>query len=189
MRSRRDRRTTFRRAVGLLAVPGVWPILEHAWRLLFRRHLRPLTAEEIAASLAVHGPSLIPYARVRVHERSPISWIASRNTGAATAVATGRVIHLPPGLTPLSVMVHELTHVLQYERRGPIYMHDALLAQQTAGYDYGDVRGKPFSAFNPEQQGALCEDYYVALLGDATRYGATQEELERLIGQCRAGHV
>jgi hypothetical protein len=116
-----------------------------------------------------------------------LSRLASWFTGAPTAVATGRIIHLPAGPVPLALMVHELTHVLQYERLGAIYMHLSLVARQGAGYDYGAVEGRRYQDFNPEQQATICEDCYVARAGGATRFGAQPAELERLVREMREG--
>jgi hypothetical protein len=175
----------FTQATLILAVPGLWPALESCWRWACRT--RGLTDAEVAASASVHGPDLIPYARVRVHEGSPLSRLASRFTGAPTAVATGRVIHLPPGPVSLALMVHELTHVLQYERVGAIYMYLSLVAQQGAGYDYGEVAGRLYGEFNPEQQATICEDCYVARAGGVPRFRGEPVELERLVREMQGG--
>jgi hypothetical protein len=63
------------------------------------------------------------------------------------------------------VLIHELTHVWQYERHGAIYMPQALHAQfRGAGYKYGGAAGlreaDGFAGFNREQQAQIVQDFY-----------------------------
>jgi hypothetical protein len=160
--------------------------------------LRPLTTEEIAASLEVHPPNLIPYARVRVAEDSlllKLGAVLAPLTGDAVpiAMATLHLLHFPRGRVGLGVVVHELTHVAQYEKVGAIYMAEAFYAQRFGGgYNYGDLsqarrQGKHFSDFNREQQAQICEDFYCARHGSPTGYGASLNELEPFIEEMRKG--
>jgi hypothetical protein len=72
-----------------------------------------------------------------------------------------------------SVLIHELTHIWQYEHDGSIYMPDALIAQKspgitpgTDGYDYGGVEtlkahwNDGLGFFNYEAQAHIIEDFY-----------------------------
>lgn len=68
-----------------------------------------------------------------------------------------------------SLLLHELTHVWQYQRHGILYIPKALLAQRSkVGYDYGGVEAlkeamrnkKRLQAFNLEQQAEIVADYY-----------------------------
>ena len=67
-------------------------------------------------------------------------------------------------------MVHELTHVYQYERVGSVYLGQAVWAQLKLGraaYDYGGalglearwLEGKRLKHYNREQQGMIAQDY------------------------------
>jgi hypothetical protein len=74
---------------------------------------------------------------------------------------------VPPGHAPVApgLLVHELTHVWQYQHGGPDYLSKALWAQLVGdGYDWrkGLDAGKPWEALNPEQQAALLEEAYLA---------------------------
>jgi hypothetical protein len=78
-------------------------------------------------------------------------------------------------------LMHELTHVWQYQHFGWVYLPQAIGAQIREGplaYQYSDKSslldrgedledmwqaGKRFSAFNREQQGDIARDYYKAL--------------------------
>ena len=73
------------------------------------------------------------------------------------------------GTETTDVMVHELTHVWQYENAGAIYMPQAIHAQKWGGgYEYGDVAelqtrraaGKGLLSFNREQQAQIVEDFF-----------------------------
>ena len=93
----------------------------------------------------------------------------------------------------MPLAVHELTHVGQYEQVGAVYMPEALHAQGSAGYDYGNLTnawaaGRRFADLNREQQAALCEDYYKVRNGLPAEFGATEAELAPFIADMRAGN-
>jgi len=89
-----------------------------------------------------------------------------------------RKIDAQPGTSDMSWLIHELTHVWQYERMGAIYMAKAIHAQDNAGYDYGGVEaleenaGEGMLAFNLEQQGDIIRDYYNIRNGLNPRWGS-----------------
>ena len=66
-----------------------------------------------------------------------------------------------------AVLMHELTHVWQFEHMGGRYIPDALAHNDLADYDYGGVAGltaalaagKGLLDFNVEQQAKIVEDY------------------------------
>lgn len=82
------------------------------------------------------------------------------------------MIYLPPGTLsdPLSVymplLIHELTHVWQYQHG--VTVTTTLFHALFSTYDYGDEaglvaaksQGKKLKDFNTEQQGDICRDYY-----------------------------
>ena len=91
------------------------------------------------------------------------------------AFTTFHTINLPePGghaRSNLDIVVHELTHVYQFEIVGSIYIWQALRAQRTTGYSYGgwqaleeDRSKKHFRDYNREQQGKIAQDYYSAVI-------------------------
>ena len=182
--------------IHLLEFFGVGEALELLWGLIFR--LRPLTGAEVSASSSVHPAGLIPYWQVRVDDDSVLLRIGVKLASlfktkvTPGAVTTMHVIHLPKGGVGLEVMVHELTHVAQYELIGAVYMPQALHAQgSAAGYDYGDLTkahaaGIHFSDMNREQQAQICEDYYLVTHGGVAVYGATAPQLAPYISEMRA---
>ena len=157
----------------VLDLLGVGEALQIIWGLIFR--MRKLTKVEIDASSLVHPPGMIPYDLIRVDENSVISMIGG------AAVTTLHVIHTPKGGIPLDVMVHELTHVAQYEYVGSVYMPQALHAQAKHGrsggrgsgsaYDYERTgtlaqqraAGRTFKDLNRESQAELVQDYYLCI--------------------------
>ena len=79
-----------------------------------------------------------------------------------------------------STLIHELTHVWQFERMGSVYIPQALLAQNSKmGYNYGGIsalkayreQGKSFLSFNLEQQGDIISDYFRIKEGYQPRWG------------------
>ena len=172
----------------VLDLIGFWEALQIMWGLIFR--LRKLTDPEIAASLMVHPKGMIPYDLVRVDEGSWVARISGYFSGGGyRAVTTIHVLHVAPGES-LHTMVHELSHIAQYEHVGSVYMAEAIHAQAFgAGYGYTDSSGALLHAhfweFNREQQASICEDYYIAGADSSTTASALT--LRPLIGEMRAG--
>lgn len=126
----------------------------------------PLAPTEIVAITSVLGPDAIDFREVRVAERGILSLVFRLNGGRA--FATWHTIHLPSGRREdLSLLVHEATHVYQYERVGSVYIGEALYAQRQLGrncYDYGGPAGPeggaPYHTFNREAQAQIAQDFY-----------------------------
>jgi Ca2+-binding RTX toxin-like protein len=137
--------------------------LGEAWEIAFeilKPWQRGLTSEEIAVARGVFGDS-IHYNRVRLDEHSLMAWIGRTHV-------TGYLINSTEDLDD-STLIHELTHVWQYEEFGLVYIPEAIDGQNSdEGYSYGGVAGlqakiaanQGLSAFNPEQQGAIVADYF-----------------------------
>jgi hypothetical protein len=79
-----------------------------------------------------------------------------------------------PEVYKLDWLVHELTHAWQYQKIGWRYIFKALNAQfkeKEKAYDFGGEDGlrksmqknMSFKKFNPEQQGNICQAYYLRL--------------------------
>jgi hypothetical protein len=81
-------------------------------------------------------------------------------------------IYFPSGSFGLPLLIHELTHVWQYQRGEGWGSLPGMIWEAVVGnYDYGGEdglkeaweKGKAFSEFTTEQQGDILEDYYVRL--------------------------
>lgn len=91
------------------------------------------------------------------------------------------------GTESTDVMIHELTHVWQYENAGAIYMPQAVHAQAWGGgYNYGDVTGlqnkknagEGLLSFNREQQAQIIQDFFrLRQNGSIPRSTATAADL------------
>jgi len=106
---------------------------------------------------------------------------------------TGPAPHAAESLTDLAWMIHELTHVWQYQHTGIVYLFRALRVDLKLGihaYDYGGekglgearVAGRRWADFNPEQQGGLARHYYTRL-----RKGQDTKAWEPYIEDLRLG--
>jgi Ca2+-binding RTX toxin-like protein len=81
-------------------------------------------------------------------------------------------------------LIHELTHVWQFENYGADYIPGALDAQAGEGYDYGGTnellnrfsQGQGLSSFNYEQQGQIVQDYYKLIMA-ALSTGSYSQDL------------
>ena len=150
----------------VLDVLGGPELAEFILHLLSRS--RPLTAAERSAAQEVLGRGAIRWNEVRVDEGGILTIIFHFNKGRA--FTTFHTINLPPGET-IDTVVHELTHVYQYERAGSGYIGQAVHAQNTIGYGYGGAAGlrsahaagKHYREFNREQQAQIAQDYYKLL--------------------------
>lgn len=152
----------------------------------------PLTAAETAAAQAVLGPRALRYGDVRLAHDGVLTWVFRLNGNRAfTAwhtVAMPRRDRTTPAYFDL--VVHELTHVYQYERVGTVYIGQALHSQRRLGrraYDYGGAdglaqaraAGKRYADYNREQQGQIAQDYHARLQAkaDVTAYEPFIREL------------
>ena len=146
-------------------------------------HATPLTSPEKKAAQFVLGPNAIRWDDVRVAECGLWSIVFALNNNRA--FATFHTINLPssgPGSrADMSVVVHELTHVYQYETVGSLYLGQAIHAQTTTvGYLYGGpagltsdrAAGKHYRDYNREQQAQIAQDFYTLSMsgGDTSAY-------------------
>jgi hypothetical protein len=168
-------------------------------------HCEPLAPAESAAARAVLGPLATRWGAVRVAQGGLLELIFQRNGGRA--FTTWRTINMPAqghnARANLEIVVHELTHVLQYERVGTIYMLEALRAQASAeSYDYGKLAGlddrwktqQHLCDLNREQQASVAQDYFrECILDAASQPGGALADLRRRyrpwIEELRAGRV
>jgi hypothetical protein len=129
---------------------------------LIKFNTRVLSASELKAAKSIFGNS-INFDFVRVDIGAVIGPAFSHR--AYTSFHTINSW----GTESTDVMVHELTHVWQYENAGAIYMPQAVHAQVWGGgYEYGDVTelqtrrtaGKGLLSFNREQQAQIVEDFF-----------------------------
>lgn len=136
-------------------------------------HTTPLSRMEVAAAAAVLGPGAIRYGEVRVAEGGILRLVFHFNGNRA--FATWHTVHLPRDgahrRADLSLLVHELTHVFQYEQVGTRYLGEAVAAQLRQGpacYRYGGpaglaeacIQGRRYADFNREAQAQIAQDYY-----------------------------
>lgn len=132
----------------------------------FAIHSRPLindissSYDECSDAKAVFGDS-IDLAKVRV--------VTSPVISAPTTL--GNTIRIPPSyVMPRSVLIHELTHVWQFQTKGTRYISDSVLHQTAAmltkgdrdvAYKYKIEPNKSFHDYTAEQQAMIIQEYFV----------------------------
>lgn len=138
---------------------------------------RSLREDERALAQRVFGASLDPHP-VRIYRDHAFSVYAPKALGNAVHLKSswghfrGEGLELSP--RGEACLVHELVHVWQYQNGGLRYIVGSLWAQQhavlTEGSRSGAYRwrrahesGRPWAAWNPEQQAQLVEDHFCAL--------------------------
>jgi hypothetical protein len=166
----REQQAPSLRAVGAAAGSASAP--EHTDR-------RPLNELEVRVLRGVFGDG-ISYGPMRMVRMAP--FIAQMN--GSRAFVLGNTLNLPESDFAavsrgqhLNLLVHEATHIWQYQHRGWGYVAEALWAQGFGdGYDYVKAlrAGKPWRKMNPEQQAQLIQDAFRGGYFDApgARFGA-----------------
>jgi hypothetical protein len=123
---------------------------------------RTLTPSERALAQPVFGSS-IDLDRVRLVALEVLEYRT-----------VGNNIYIPPRFTVsdaymAQTLIHELTHVWQYQHGGTHYISESLAAQigaalssgsRNAAYVYSIQAGQSFFDFSPEQQGSIVENYF-----------------------------
>jgi hypothetical protein len=158
------------RAVGAAATSASAP--EHTDK-------RPLHELEVRVLRGVFADG-ISYGPVRLVRMAP--FIAQLN--GSRAFVLGNTLNLPERNfdaisrgQQMDLLVHEATHIWQYQHRGWGYVAEALWAQGFGdGYDYVKAlrAGKPWRKMNPEQQAQMIQDAFRGRYFDApgARFGA-----------------
>ena len=181
----------------LLDVVGIGELMDLIWQVI-KFNTRTLSSTEISEAKKVFGNS-ISYWQVRIDEYSLIAWLGSLfSGGGGMGVTTFHTINFnqkiktAPGNSDMAWLIHELTHVSQYEHVGSQYLGEALHAQATKGYGYGGeaglladrAAGKHFRDYNREQQGDIARDFYLALTS-----GRSTAAYDPFIAELRAGKL
>jgi Domain of unknown function (DUF4157) len=123
---------------------------------------RPLTGTELALVQGVFGTA-IDYSRVRLIRTSVLEYRTVANS-----------IRVPENFTIANAemaqtLIHEMTHVWQYQHGGTSYLSVSLGTQIAAqvgrgnrnfAYDYQIQPNKTFFDFTPEQQAFMVENYF-----------------------------
>jgi len=138
-----------------------------------------LTHSEIADAQSVFGSS-IEFSRVRI--------VNSRWVSVPTTL--GNTIHIPPDyILPRHILIHEMTHIWQYQIQGVPYISDSVFHQvagimtsgdRNAAYRYTIEGGKSIYDYTSEQQASIVEHYFAHL------HLQQVPEFRRLLGQVRA---
>jgi hypothetical protein len=163
------------RLIDLLEIAGVGEVAETINDFV-KFNTRALSSREAAIAHSVFGKS-IDLHLVRIDERAVLGPAFSKR-----AFTSFHTINGWGGLED-SVLVHELTHVWQYEKSGAVYMAQALHAQIKRGlgaYDYGGPdglraarsRGKGITSFNREEQAQIVQDFYLIKHGQLPWVGS-----------------
>lgn len=148
---------------------------------------RFLTETEIAQARIVLGDA-VPYWQVRVDSKSIISRIVSFLIGVNyTAVTTWHTINFShritthPGDSFMRWLIHELTHVAQYEANGTQCIFGAIRAT-AYDYTYLPIADKDLADLDVEQQSNIVADAYMV----AHRDGQTDDQ-KRMVRQAKQG--
>jgi hypothetical protein len=147
-----------------LEILGIGEIYETIMDFI-KFNTRELSSGEKAKARSIFGGT-IDYALVRVDDKAII--------GPAFTKREYVSFHTINGWGGLDdhTLIHEMSHVWQYETAGAMYMPQAIHAQIEKGdkaYEYGDLdnlkkvkaKGQGMGAFNREAQAQIVADFYV----------------------------
>lgn len=136
---------------------------------LIKFNTRKLTGAEVFEAASVFGSS-INFSLVRIDTHSLMVFIAKKFKGydKGREFTTFHTINGEEGNIETDTLIHELTHVWQYQQVGAIYIPEAIHAQNTGGYNYKGAlglqeakdAGKGIRSFNREQQAQIVQDYF-----------------------------
>lgn len=119
---------------------------------------KKLTSEEIKLLRKIFFSS-IDYAKVIIKAgNSHLLSISGR------AFVMGNTVYMPKQNYSVSLLVHEMVHVWQYQNQGYEYISKSLWGQYLGeGYSFakGIEGGKHWDELNPEQQASLIEYAYI----------------------------
>ena len=154
----------------------------------------PLSNTERAAAQSVLGANALRWDEVRIDQGGVLGLVFKLNQGRA--FTTFHSINLTAAdRADLSIVVHELTHVDQYEHAGSVYIGQALgdqIAEGSHAYDYGGpaglsadrAAGKHYADYGRERQAQIAQDYYRDITG-----GTATVEYDPYIAELRRGEL
>jgi hypothetical protein len=152
------------RLIDLLEIGGAGEVLETVNEFV-KFNTRALSSSEVAIAKSVFGKS-IDLMLVRIDEHAALGPAFTKRAFTSFHTINGW------GNLENSILIHELTHVWQYETAGAIYMAQALHAQMKRSldaYNYGGpdglknarAKGLSLTSFNREEQAQIVQDFYL----------------------------
>lgn len=161
------------RLIDLAEIAGVGEIYETVMDFV-KFNTRKMASDEVSKASSVFGASL-DYSLVRIDEGALIGPSFSKRpyTSFHTINSWGAMSD--------DTLMHELTHVWQYQQSGAIYMPQAIHAQVWGGgYNYGGIpglqnaknAGQGLTSFNREQQAQIVTDFYRIKQGKSPVFGS-----------------
>jgi hypothetical protein len=153
------------------------PILEStliAGQGAFTGPSRGLLPEECRLLLSIFGPSVnLDVVRLAWTDLGP----------QGRPYTFGNTIRIPRGtVVTTGTLVHEMTHVWQYQTKGTGYLSDSAIHQLISGqaaYNVTLVPGQSIHAYTAEQQAMIVERYYEEAAW------AANPDVQRMIGEVR----
>jgi hypothetical protein len=176
----------------LLGGPEITAFLIH-----LTSNTTPLTGDEIKDISFILGPHGMRYGDIRLVEGGLLNLVFRLNGNLA--FATWHSINLPQTgkhtRQNRGLLIHELTHIYQYERIGSRYIGEALymlIKTKRDCYNYGGPQGlaaaaaagRRYHQYNREQQAMIIQDYY-----DRSKNGLETAAYEPFIAQLRSGEL
>ena len=144
---------------------------------------RPLSTRERQLARAVFGGAL---------DLDPVRIVETRAIHAPTVL--GNTIRMEPGMAmDARTLIHELTHVWQYQTRGGAYISDSLWHQGRAWWQTGSrnaayqvtlATGRSIFDYTAEQQAVIVEDAFA----DPEGFGS-DPDVVRMMDEVRSSHV
>lgn len=161
--------------IKVLELFGIAYLLDEVRRSLLKTRL--LTPFEQRQLVLVFGEQTLNWNRIRLRENSRLAKIGAKYAHKQhlafvlfRTVNFSRTIDCEKDLYDMEWLVHEVTHIVQFEWIGSQYIIEALRAQRNGGYSYGGESTlrqiDSIQVLNLEQQAEVMKYYYISIVNN-----------------------
>ncbi|MCB9195882.1 MAG: hypothetical protein H6598_06635 [Flavobacteriales bacterium] len=155
----------------ILDLFGVFTLIDLVRSIVLKT--RSLQEVELVEIEKIFAHSL-DYKKIRIREGSFLAKLGARSVGKKhLAFVLFRTVNFSRKIDQknaddMAWLIHELTHVIQFEYIGIQYIVEALRAQNNEGYDYQGEQGlrsiRSICELNLEQQADVARDFYKRII-------------------------
>jgi hypothetical protein len=153
------------------------------------RTSRPLSGREITEALMVFRASLPAWPKIRITDGlGPLPFMDRPYTEELSSLGIF-FVNLGPDIYPdatakqryKNLLIHELTHVWQYDRGQWVVLRSAYANTAGEGYNYTIEDDDTWDGYNVEQQAKLVQDWYDPAIGRQSTSDVRFPFIEKII--------
>jgi len=176
--------------IKLIEILGLSYLIHFLFSLTIKS--RPLTEFE-KQDLKLIFKDSIKYDAIRINETSRWAKIGAKSIRKKHmgfvflyTINFTRALKCKTVKTDMQWLVHETTHIAQFNKLGLQYILEALIAQQYGGYNFGSIKNayqNPLNYFNLEQQAEIIKHIYYQTKHDKLLENAEKIKRDLLVGK------